>query len=75
MDGGVQPLDPNVRLVGQARTVRCTVGDNSALHAALDLVEPGDVLVADAGGFLGKRGLGRPDDRSGATQGNCRARH
>lgn len=53
MDGGIQPLDPNVRLVGQARTVRCTVGDNSALHAALDLVEPGDVLVADAGGFLG----------------------
>lgn len=53
MDGGIQPLDPKVRLVGQARTVRCTVGDNSALHAALELAEPGDVLVADAGGFLG----------------------
>lgn len=52
MDGGIQPLDPNMRLVGQARTVRCTVGDNSALHAALSLAEPGDVLVADAGGFL-----------------------
>nr|WP_280636859.1 RraA family protein [Ruegeria sp. R14_0] len=53
MEGGIQPLAPNMRLVGQARTVRCTVGDNSALHAALDLVERGDVLVADAGGFLG----------------------
>ena len=53
MDGGIQPLDPNARLVGQARTVRCTVGDNSALHAALDLAEHGDVLVVDAGGFLG----------------------
>ena len=53
MDGGIQPIDPGMRLVGQARTVRCTVGDNSALHAALLLVEPGDVLVVDAGGFLG----------------------
>lgn len=53
MDGGIQPLDPKMRLVGQARTIRCTVGDNSALHAALDLAEPGDVLVADAGGYLG----------------------
>lgn len=53
MDGGIQPLASDMRLVGQARTVRCTVGDNSALHAALNLVQPGDVLVADAGGFLG----------------------
>lgn len=53
MDGGIQPLAPNMRLAGQARTIRCMVGDNSALHAALDLAEPGDVLVADAGGFLG----------------------
>ncbi|MBO9453503.1 RraA family protein [Tropicibacter sp. R16_0] len=53
MDGGIKPLDPRARLIGQARTVRCMVGDNSALHAAINLVEPGDILVADAGGFLG----------------------
>lgn len=53
MDGGLQPLDRVMRAVGHARTVRCMVGDNSALHAAINLVEPGDVLVADAGGFLG----------------------
>lgn len=53
MDGGISPLDPEMRLVGQARTVRCMVGDNSALHAAIELVEPGDVLVVDAGGYLG----------------------
>ena len=53
MDGGVQPLDRAMRLIGQARTVRCMVADNSALHAAINLVEPGDVIVADAGGFLG----------------------
>jgi len=54
MDGGIAPLSHEMHVVGQARTVRCTVGDNSALHAALNLVEHGDVLVVDAGGFLGK---------------------
>ena len=29
------------------------VGDNSALHAAIHLAKPGDVLVVDAGGFIG----------------------
>ncbi len=53
MDGGIKPLDPAMQLVGQARTVRCMVGDNSALHAAITLIEPGEILVADAGGFLG----------------------
>ena len=53
MDAGISPLSPDMRVVGQARTVRCQVGDNSALHAAINLAEPGDVLVADAGGFLG----------------------
>jgi regulator of RNase E activity RraA len=53
MDGGIQPLDKGMSVLGQARTVRCTVGDNSALHAALTMAEPGDVLVVDAGGFLG----------------------
>lgn len=53
MDGGIKPLDRSMRLVGQARTIRCMVGDNSALHAAINLAEPGEVLVADAGGFLG----------------------
>ncbi|MEM1004168.1 MAG: RraA family protein [Pseudomonadota bacterium] len=53
MDAGIQPLDTGMSVLGQARTVRCMVGDNSALHAALNLAEPGDVLVVDAGGFLG----------------------
>ncbi|MEL6189761.1 MAG: RraA family protein, partial [Myxococcota bacterium] len=53
MDGGLQPLVPGRRLVGQARTVRCMVGDNSALHVALDLAEPGEVLVVDGEGNLG----------------------
>ena len=53
MDAGISPLSPSMHVVGQARTIRCQVGDNSAIHAAINLVEPGDVLVASAGGFPG----------------------
>ena len=52
MDGGISPLDRRMRVVGQARTVRCMVGDNSALHAALTVIAPREVLVVDAGGYL-----------------------
>ncbi len=52
MDGGLGPLAPSMRLVGQARTVRCMVGDNGALHAAINIVRPDQVLVVDAAGFL-----------------------
>lgn len=53
MDAGISPLDPGMRIVGQARTVRCMAADNGALHAALTVLAPGDVLVAEAGGYLG----------------------
>lgn len=36
-------------IAGPARTVLTTPGDNSAIHAALDLVEPGDIVVVSAG--------------------------
>ncbi len=51
MQGAIGPVAPSMTLVGQVRTVRCMVADNSALHAAINLAEPGDVLVAAAQGF------------------------
>lgn len=54
MDGGISPLDHSMRLVGQARTVKCMVGDNGALHAAINIARPGEVLVVDAQGFMGR---------------------
>lgn len=51
MAARIKPLAPGARLTGQARTVACMVGDNSAIHAALRLVRPGDVLVIAAGGY------------------------
>ena len=50
MAARIKPLAPRTRLTGQARTVTCMVGDNGAIHAALRLIGPGDVLVIDAGG-------------------------
>jgi regulator of RNase E activity RraA len=51
MFGAIGPLRPGMNVLGQARAVNCMVADNSALHAAVNLAEPGDVLVAAAQGF------------------------
>lgn len=40
------------RMVGQALTVRTRPGDNLMIHKALDMIEPGDILVVDGGGDL-----------------------
>lgn len=40
------------QLAGPALTVRCRPGDNLMLHKALMMVQPGDVIVVDAGGAL-----------------------
>src|ERR1700736_2020462 len=37
-------------MVGTALTVRTYTGDNLALHQALEMVRPGDVIVVDGGG-------------------------
>lgn len=39
-------------LLGLAFTVKTRPGDNLLLHKALDMAEPGDVIVVDAGGDL-----------------------
>jgi 4-hydroxy-4-methyl-2-oxoglutarate aldolase len=51
MAAAVKPLAAGTRLAGHARTIECMVGDNSAVHAAIRLIEPGDVLVIAAGGY------------------------
>lgn len=53
MTGAIKPIAPGMRLTGQARTVACMVGDNSAVHAALRQVRTGEVLVIAAGGYQG----------------------
>lgn len=40
------------KFAGPALTVRVRPGDNLLLHKALDLAQPGDVIVCDAGGAM-----------------------
>jgi 4-hydroxy-4-methyl-2-oxoglutarate aldolase len=58
MDHAIKPLDPASRFVGSALTARAGARDNLAALAALDLIEPGDVLVISAQSFVGTATLG-----------------
>jgi 4-hydroxy-4-methyl-2-oxoglutarate aldolase len=57
MHSEIKPFWPGVKLVGSALTVRCQVGDNLTLHKAIELLQPGDVIVADAGGYKETGGM------------------
>ena len=57
------------RVAGPALTVRTRAGDNLVVHRALDLAEPGDVLVVDAGGYLERAILGEIMGRYAVTRG------
>ena len=57
------------RVAGPALTVRTRPGDNLVVHRALDLAEPGDVLVVDAGGFTERAILGEIMGRYAVTRG------
>lgn len=56
-------------MVGSALTVRTRPGDNLAVHKALDLAQPGDVLVIDARGEMVNAILGELMAEYAATQG------
>ena len=42
---GLRPVQCRARIAGSAVTVRCQAGDNLMIHAAIEVCEPGDVLV------------------------------
>ena len=41
---------PELKILGSACTVRVYPGDNLMVHKALDIANPGDIIVVDAGG-------------------------
>lgn len=49
-DPAIRPMAGAGRLAGPALTVLTRPDDNLMIHAAIDLAEPGDVLVISAGG-------------------------
>ena len=48
----LRPMHGNEPMAGVALTVKCRPGDNLMLHKAIDIAEPGDVIVVDAGSEL-----------------------
>jgi regulator of RNase E activity RraA len=44
--------DPQLRILGAACTVKVYPGDNLMVHKSLDVAEPGDVVVVDAGSSM-----------------------
>lgn len=57
MDQGLRPVG-KAKLLGPAFTIRVPQGDNLLFHKAMDLAQPGDIMVIDAGGGRNRAILG-----------------
>lgn len=51
IDSEICPVN-HAKLLGTAFTVRVPAGDNLMFHKAMDLAQPGDVIMIDAGGGM-----------------------
>ncbi|ORM67325.1 methyltransferase [Pantoea rwandensis] len=52
LHGRIKPLASHMKVAGPAITVEVRPGDNLAIHAALAIAQPGDVIVVDGKGDL-----------------------
>jgi RraA family protein len=50
--GALQPMHSGGKLCGPALTVRTAPGDNLLIHKAIDMAQPGDIIVVDGAGAL-----------------------
>lgn len=57
LDAAIRPLNKQP-LFGSALTVKVPAGDNLMFHKAMDMIQPGDVVVIDAGGDTNRAILG-----------------
>lgn len=53
MAAGIKPIAAGMRCCGVALTVHCPPGDNLLVWKALELAQPGDILVLATGGYVG----------------------
>ncbi|MBQ6213971.1 MAG: RraA family protein [Oscillospiraceae bacterium] len=78
----IKPVWHGARVLGSALTVQCGAGDNLMLHRALELIQPGDVLVVSCGlydeagammgGIMSQYVQGRKGCRGLVIDGACR---
>jgi len=54
MYGDLRCYTKDCTMVGTAITVHCSEGDNALLHRAMDMAEPGDVIVLNGGGCMSR---------------------
>jgi RraA family protein len=50
MSAQIKNLVNDAKIIGSACTVKCFPGDNLMVHKALDIANPGDIIVVDASG-------------------------
>lgn len=50
MQSDIKAYNPRMPLLGTAFTVKAPEGDNMFFHIALEMAQPGDIIVVDAGG-------------------------
>lgn len=55
---GLRPFHRGGSMAGVAFTIRTAAGDNRVIHQALELFQPGDVLVVDGGGDVSRALVG-----------------
>jgi len=58
MDCGIRPMFEAAPFVGSALTIKSVPDDNLACWAALDVIQPGDVLLISCGGWTGSAVIG-----------------
>ena len=58
VDHRIKPIKPGLKLCGPAITAQCHIGDNLMIFEAINLAQPGDVLVVSAGNNPAQGGFG-----------------
>ncbi|CAM5335179.1 MULTISPECIES: NAD(P)-binding domain-containing protein [unclassified Streptomyces] len=58
LDSGIRPLWPGARAIGRALTVWTRAGDNKAVHEAVRIAAPGDIIVVNGEGDTSRALIG-----------------
>lgn len=75
LHGRIKPLGTHMKVAGPAVTVEVRPGDNTAIHAALAVAKPGDVIVVDGKGDISCALLGEIMATQSRSIRHCRDYH